>query len=57
METQAEIASGKTAGTHRLHTPEARRKAGRSKIANGGGSMLPTTDGAFAVGQNPPRYL
>jgi ribosomal protein L4 len=41
----AEVASGQTAGAHRLHTPEARRKAGRSKIANNGGSMLPTTDG------------
>jgi hypothetical protein len=45
MELAAEIASGHTAGTRRLHTPEARRKAGRSKIANGSGSMLPTTDG------------
>jgi hypothetical protein len=45
METQVEIALGQVEGTHRLHTPEARRKAGRSKIANGSGSMLPTTDG------------
>jgi hypothetical protein len=45
MRTAAEIASGQTAGTHRLHTPEARRKAGRSRIANGAGTMLPTTDG------------
>jgi hypothetical protein len=45
MGTAAEIASGQTVGTHRLHTPEARRKAGRSKIANNSGSMLPTTDG------------
>jgi hypothetical protein len=45
METITKVALGQTAGTHRLHTPEARRKAGRSKIANGGGSMLPTTDG------------
>jgi hypothetical protein len=40
-----DVASGQIVGTHRLHTPEARRKAGRSKIANGSGSMLPTTDG------------
>jgi hypothetical protein len=45
MGTAAEIASGQLAGTHRLHTPEARRKAGQSKIANNSGSMLPTTDG------------
>ena len=45
MELGVEIASGQVAGTHRLHTPEARRKSGRSRIANGGGSMLPTTDG------------
>jgi hypothetical protein len=44
-EIAGEVASGQAAGTHRLHTPEARRKSGRSKIANGGGSMLPTTDG------------
>jgi hypothetical protein len=41
----SEIASDQAVGTHRLHTPEARRKSGRSRIANGGGSMLPTTDG------------
>jgi hypothetical protein len=47
METQVEVASGQASGTPsaRLHTPEARRKSGRSRIANGGGSMLPTTDG------------
>ena len=41
----SEIASDQAVGTHRLHTPEARRKSGRSRIVNGGGSMLPTTDG------------
>jgi hypothetical protein len=40
-----EIASGQRVGASRLHTPEARRKAGRSRIANDGGAMLPTTDG------------
>jgi len=47
VETQAKIASGQVVGTQpaRLHTPEAKRKSGRSRIANGGGSMLPTTDG------------
>jgi hypothetical protein len=30
---------------HSIVSPEARRKSGRSRIANGGGSMLPTTDG------------
>jgi hypothetical protein len=50
MEAQAEtaeVASGQVAGTQaaRLHTPEARRKSGRSRIANGSGSLLPTTDG------------
>jgi hypothetical protein len=28
-----------------MHTPESRRKAGRSKIANGSKSLLPTQDG------------
>ena len=45
MESAAEVASGQVVGTRRLHTPEARRKSGRSKIANNGGSMLPITDG------------
>jgi hypothetical protein len=47
METRVEVASDQVEGTQpaRLHTPEARRKSGRSRIANGGGSMLPTTDG------------
>src|SRR5690242_5250062 len=50
VEAQAEtgeIASGHVVGAQpsRLHTPEARRKSGRSKIANGSGSLLPTTDG------------
>ena len=45
METQVEIGPGQVSGGHRPHTPEERRKSGRSKIANGGGSMLPTTDG------------
>ena len=47
MESQVEVALDQAVGTQpaRLHTPEARRKSGRSRIANGAGSMLPTTDG------------
>jgi hypothetical protein len=40
-----EVASTYPNGASRLHTPEARRKAGRSKIANGSKSLLPTQDG------------
>ena len=40
-----EVALDRAAGAHRMHTPEGRRKSGRSRIANGGGSLLPTTDG------------
>jgi hypothetical protein len=47
MESRAEVASGQVVDTQpaRLHTPEARRKSGRSRVVNGGGSMLPSTDG------------
>jgi hypothetical protein len=42
-----EIASDQVSPTQpaRLHTPEARRKSGRNRIANGKGSLLPTVDG------------
>ena len=59
MKSQAEVAFDKAVGTQlaRLHTPEARRKSGRSRIANGGGSMLPTTDGRSLWARNPPGHL
>jgi hypothetical protein len=40
-----DVASTYPSGASRLHTPEARRKAGRSKIANASKSLLPTQDG------------
>jgi hypothetical protein len=47
MANGAEVASDHVVAAQpaRLHTPEARRKSGRSRIANGSGSLLPTTDG------------
>jgi hypothetical protein len=47
MEPRVEVASSQVASTQpkRLHTAEARRKSGRSRIANGSGNLLPTTDG------------
>jgi hypothetical protein len=45
MESGVEIASDQAAGSKRLHTPEARRKSGRSRIYNGSRRILPTTDG------------
>jgi hypothetical protein len=47
METQAEVGLDQVGSTSaaRLHTPEARRKSGRNRIANGKGSLLPSTDG------------
>jgi hypothetical protein len=47
VEIAGEVALDQAADTKpvRLHTPEARRKSGRSRISNGTGSMLPTTDG------------
>jgi hypothetical protein len=47
MGTRPEIASDQVSGTQpaRLHTAEARRKSGRSRIANGAGTMLPMQDG------------